>query len=399
MTKETGSKGKTGLIIAIVAILIFGGITAYNYRKFKTQKTEEVIREEMVPVEVALVEKRPLAWILDQTGDIRPMVQVDVYPKIAGRIIERLLAERGDFIKKGKVVAILEDRTIKAQLREAKAGLRAAKAKLNEVEINLVLIRKDQARLKDLVKTHAISQQKMDQIDTQYNAALAGKELAIAQIEKAEATLARINILYKDHSVYAPVSGYVSARYIDQGAMSNRSQPIIRISDEATEKIVTTVTEQDYPHIKKGMETEIRVDAFPEKIFKGFVSIINPTLDPTTRTGEIEIHVPNKDLFLRSGMFAHIRIHLGVKEGLVIPRSASNRLPGTGSYYVYLIKDNKAVMKNIKTGVFQENYMEVREGLKQGEKVVIKGQNRLKDGLPVKIVGQSSIINPNGGGK
>ena len=399
MTKETGSKGKTGLIIAIVAILIFGGITAYNYRKFTTQKAEEVIREERVPVEVALVEKRPLAWILDQTGDIRPMVQVNVYPKIAGRIIERLLVERGDFIEKGKVVAILEDRTIKAQLREARAGLKAAKAKLNAVEINMVLIRKDQARLKDLVKTHAISQQKMDQIDTQYNAALAGKELAIAQIEKAEATLAKIKILYKDHSVYAPVSGYVSARYIDQGAMSNRSQPIIRISNEATEKIVTTVTEQDYPHVSKGMEAEISVDAFPQKIFKGFVSIINPTLDPATRTGEIEIYVPNKNLLLRSGMFAHVRIHLGMREGLVVPRAGLSRLPGTGSYYVYLIEENKAVLKNIRIGVFQENYVEIREGLKQGEKVVIKGQNRLKDGLPVKIVGQPSIVNPDGGDK
>ncbi|MBW2000584.1 MAG: efflux RND transporter periplasmic adaptor subunit, partial [Deltaproteobacteria bacterium] len=127
---------------------------------------------------------------------------------------------------------------------------------------------------------------------------------------------------------------------------------------------------------------------FPGKVFKGEISVINPTLDPATRTGQIEIHIPNKDLTLRSGMFAHIRLALGEKQALVIPKDGLNRLPGTGSYFAYVVEDGKAVMKNIKIGMIQGTYVEVTEGLKEGEQVVVKGQNRLKDGTRVRVQGE-----------
>ncbi|MBW2598767.1 MAG: efflux RND transporter periplasmic adaptor subunit, partial [Deltaproteobacteria bacterium] len=160
----------------------------------------------------------------------------------------------------------------------------------------------------------------------------------------------------------------------------------IRISSETEVKIVTTVTEKDFPHVRKGMECEITVDAFPDRIFKGIISVINPTLEPATRTGEIEIFVPNKDKLLRSGMFAHVRLYLGGKSTLVVNRDTLNRLPGTGNYYVYVVQKDKAVLKNVETGFTQGNYVEVTNGLTEGEKVVVKGQNRLKDGVSVVVV-------------
>ena len=172
--------------------------------------------------------------------------------------------------------------------------------------------------------------------------------------------------------------------------MSSVTQPIIRISSEERVKVVTTVTEKDFPHVKRGMECKITVDAFPDMIFRGNVSIINPTLDPATRTGEIEIFIPNKDRVLRSGMFAHIKLYLSERSALVINRDALNRLPGTGSYYVYIVQNGRAVLKNVKTGIAQGNYVEITDGLTEGEQVVVKGQNRLKDGVPI-IVEQGSV--------
>jgi multidrug efflux pump subunit AcrA (membrane-fusion protein) len=110
--------------------------------------------------------------------------------------------------------------------------------------------------------------------------------------------------------------------------MSDTKKPIVRISAEKTVKITTGVSEQDYPYIKKGMKAEISVDAFPQKTFQGAVAVINPTLDPATRTGEIEIYVPNEDLVLRSGMFAFIRLQLGNREALTIDKDGLLRLPG-----------------------------------------------------------------------
>ncbi len=133
------------------------------------------------------------------------------------------------------------------------------------------------------------------------------------------------------------------------------------------------------------MKAEITVDAFPGKVFEGFLSIINPTIDPATRTAEIEIYIPNEKYELRSGMFARVKLYLGEREALVVPAESLCKMPGTGSYYVYTVKDNKAVLKNVKTGITQNNFTEIIEGLTEKELVVTRGQNRLYDGAQVSI--------------
>jgi len=385
MEREKTRKGSLGFVIAVIAILVFGAITAHNYWKFRTHKEEKIKKNIVVPVETEPARIMKLDWDLEQMGDIRPLREVYVNPKVAGKIIQKIPVEKGDFVRKGALIAVLEKDIIRAQIRGARAGLISAKARLKEVAANLDVIRKDRVRLERLLKKHAVSQQKMDQIDARFKAAQASKKLATAQIEKAKASLNLLDILLKDHDVRSPIAGYVSARYVDAGAMCDTKKPIVRISDEETLKIVTAVSEEDYPHIKKGMEAEVRVDAFPGRIFKGSVSVINPTLDPATRTGQVEIHVPNRDLLLHSGMYSNIHLHLGTRSALVIPKDGLNRLPGTGSFYVYVVKKGRAILKNIKVGLMQGDLVEVKEGLKQGEQVVIKGQNRLKDGMRVRV--------------
>ncbi len=386
MPDHSRPKEKVGLAIALIAIIIFAGIASYNYWKYKHLKAEKAQRSEIIPVEIAPAQLRSLKQVLELTGDIRPFMEVYVHPKIPGRVIEKIFVERGNSVKKGTLIATLEKDTIKAQIQEARARLASAKARLNEVEANLNLIQKDRHRLENLFRKNAVSRQKLDQVNAKYEALLATKRLALAQIESAKASVRVLQIMLKDHDICSPIAGHVSARYMDAGNMSDTRKPIVRISMENSLKIVTTVTEKDYPLIKKGMEAEIRVDAFPHRVFKGMLSVINPTLDPATRTGEIEIQVDNKDLTLHAGMFAHVRLSVGEREALVIPRDGLNRLPGTGSYYVYLVKHGKALLKNIQIGEIQGNYAEVTDGLKEGDLVIVKGQNRVRDGSLIKVI-------------
>ena len=374
MENKTVKKGKTGTIIALTAILIFGGFAVYNYVKFKVQKKAEIKTMENIPVQVAESKIMNLKSILEQTGDIRPIIEVDVYPKAGGKIIEKLLVEKGDFVKTGALIAVLEKDTVEAQVAQAMAAIEVSEA-------NLDVLEKDHIRIEYLYKEKAAAKQRLDHINARLKAAK-------AQLKHSQETLKQLEILYREHRIYAPVKGYVSARYVDRGAMSDTKKPIIRISSEERLKIVTSVTEKDFPHVKKGMKVEIMVDAFPGRVFNGTVSIINPTLDPATRTGEIEIHIPNKDLTLRSGMFAHIRLYLRERKGMVILSDALINVPGTGNYYVYVVENACAVQKNIKTGISQGEYTEVVSGLKAGEQVVVKGQNRLRDGVAVVVEGQ-----------
>ncbi len=387
MKKNTASKGKTGLVIALIIMFVFGTVTVYSYWKFKTRQKTQVADKNPIPVETVTATIRRLHVTLEQTGDIRPRLEVNVPPKISGKIIESILVEKGDFVENGALIATLDDEMIRAQIREGEAALSSANAKLIEVEAQLTLLGKDRRRIAKLVKTRAMSQQKLDQINSQYEAALAGKKVALALIERAQASVNLLKILHKDHQVVSPIAGYISARYVDAGSMSDAKKPIVRVSDEKIVKIITSVSEQDYPSIKKGLKAEIRVDAFPHKVFQGTVAVINPTLDPTTRTGEFEIFVPNEDLTLRSGMFANIRLQLGNRTAVTIDKDALLRLPGTGSYYVYTVQNSRAVLKNIQIGLIQANLAEIKAGLAAGEQVIVKGQNRVKDGLPVTVKG------------
>lgn len=370
-------KVKKGLIVALALIVIFGGFTVFNVIKLKKKKMMREEKVTVVPVEVTKSRLMNLKWTLEEVGNIKPELEVNVYPKVSGKIIRKLPVERGDYVKRGKLLAVLENNTIKAQVEEAEALLESAK-------IQRDLLEKDCVRYEKLHREKALAKQRLDHIRAEY-------ESAKKNVKRLKASLEQLKILYGNHRIYAPISGYISARYVDEGAMSSVQKPIVHISCEKEERIVTTVTEKEFPHIKKGMNVEITVDAFPDRIFRGTISIINPTIDPVTRTGEIEIHISNKELVLRSGMFAHIKIDMGGKRVLAIPRDTLCKIPGTGSYFVYVVQTtapthHSAVLKNIKVGMMEENYAEVIEGLKENDLVVIKGQSRLKDGTMVKII-------------
>lgn len=378
-------KSKTGIIIALILILLIAGFAAFSYVRHSEKKKVTVDKTETLPVQVAEARLTNLKRVLELTGEIKPAAVVDVYPKVPGKIIEKILVETGDHVSKGDLIAVLEDSTIRAQLEEATAGLAAAEAGLGQSEANLELLEKDLSRMEELYKAEAIPKQQLDQINAQYKAAVEARKLAGAQVERARAVLNQLQILYGEHKIYAPLSGFVAARYAEQGSLTSTSQPVIRISREDELKIACSVTEKDFPLLKKGMKAEVTVDALPGRVFEGMVSVISPTIDPATRTAQIEIRIPNEKYELRSGMFARIKLYLGEREALTVPTEAVNKMPGTGSYYVYVVENNKAVLKNVKTGVTQGNFTEIVDGLTEKELVVTRGQNRLYDGARVSI--------------
>jgi HlyD family secretion protein len=425
--KKMVFKSKTGIIIAFILILLIVGFATFNYVRHSEKKEVTVNQTETIPVQVADATFMNLQQILELTGEIKPAAMVDVHPKIGGEIIKKIGVETGDYVKKGDLIAVLGDETIKAQLEEAAAGLAAARAGLRQSEAslqaaganfesskanlktskaNLELIKKERFRVESLYQAGAVPEQELDRINSQhevaeaqYNAAeaqsnaaeaqqkaaLETKNLAITQIDRAKAALKQLQIVHGEYKIYAPISGFVAARYMEQGDRANPAQPVIRISQEDELKIVCSVTEEDFPHLKKGMKAEITVDALPGKVFKGEVSVISPTIDPATRTAGIEIHVPNKKYELRSGMFARIKLYLGERKALAVPTESLNKMPGTGSYFVYVVENDKATLKNVKTGLTQGDFTEITDGLTEKNLVVIRGQNRLYDGARVSI--------------
>ena len=379
------------LLVGLILVIIGLGVSYQVYKLYQRSQHREKKLEVKVPVKVSKVQHRQMTWKLNLIGNIKPKQEVNVYPKIAGEILEKLLVEKGDRVKKGQLIGVIEKETITAKLNQAKAALNVARANLAQIEANLKSIEKDYKRIKRLYIQKAVSKQRLDHITAQYDATLAAKKSALAQIKQAEATLKEVQIRYHDHTIYAPISGVITARYVDEGAMMDIKKPIVRITDDSIVKVNVAINEKDLPYVKIGQIAYIKVDAYPDKVFKGEVKVINPRIDPATRTALIEIHIQNPKRLLKAGMFTHVNLILGKKLVLAVPKDALQKMPATGVYYLFVVDKNKiAHMRNVKTGISEGNFVEIIKGLKRGELVVTYGQNRLKEGLAVEIVGEET---------
>lgn len=378
--------------VIFIILIVLGCFVAI--RGILGSKKEVTVMEKdlnVVPVAVEKAVKRSLGLKIHLVGDLKSIQEVNVYPKIPGKVIQRIYVEKGDWVKEGQLLASLEKDAILAQIRQTEALHKAALSKIKEVEANLRLVKADRERFERLYKEGAVPKQRLEYIQTQDLALEETLSAAKDQAESLKASLEVLNVTLNDHDIKAPMEGYISNRYVDEGTLSDTKVPIIRISQDRVLKVISYVTEKDFPGIRKGMDVDITVDAYPDKVFKGKIEVINPTIDPLTRSGLVEIWVENEDLILRSGMFAKIVVNAGRKEALSVPKEALNRIPGTNTYFVFVSDGKNAVLRNVKVGLEEEQWVEVIEGVREGEPVVIKGQNRLKDGAQIKVVGKEEL--------
>jgi len=195
---------------------------------------------------------------------------------------------------------------------------------------------------------------------------------------------------YELARVESPISGILGKTLLDKGAnilpsagLSSGTALAIVVNME--EMIVRLdIPEADIPYVKKGLKSLLKVDAYPEENFQGEVTKVSEVVDPATRTLPIEITIPNPDHRLKSGMFARIRIIASqLKERLVILQDGL--VQELGVSYVFVVEDHTAKKKKVTLGVKEDNKVEILEGLKEGQKVIIFGQQGLKDGSSVEI--------------
>ncbi len=368
---ETGQKSNKRTIFAWLIILTCIGVAAYNYYRAKNVTKKKVQKEVQVPVAVARARFGTIDMTVKTIGDLYPARQVDIFAKIPGKVIEKIFVEKGDHVNAGQIVAVLEKKQIEAAMNRARAAVDAARTKLE-------LLETDRRRIQVLYEKEAISKQKLDHIEAETKAARAA-------LKQAKASLAEISVTYADHDVRSPISGVVSERFVDAGNLSGSKIPILRITDESSLKLRASFPEKVFGKIRPGLKVFFSVDAYPDKKFPATVSIKYPDIDPVTRSGRIEINVDNTQGLLAPGMFADTLIFMGTKKCLLVPAESLLRMPGTGSSYVFVAMGQVAREVNVEAGDSQGNMTEIRSGLKEGDMVIVKGQNRLRDNTRIRI--------------
>jgi RND family efflux transporter MFP subunit len=320
------------------------------------------------------------------TGSLRAKEQVDVSPKIAGRLVS-ILVDTGHPVTQGALIAQIEDDEIRQQVERSKAAIAVVEATIAQREAELGNAKVELERKKQLIDAGVLSRMELDALEMRHRVAMSQVELARAQKRQSEAERRELDIRQSQTRIYSPVTGLVAKRHAHPGAMINPGTSIVTVVSVSPMVIEAKASERDIARIKRGLPVTVTVDSLPGQRFTGRVMRISPLLDAQTRNGLVEIEIPNRGGTLKGEMFARVELDLGgARETTLLPRDAlvyRGDQPG-----VYVIESEKAKFIALETGQTQEDKVEVISGLKAGDAVVTRGSNLLKDGDRVRVMGK-----------
>jgi membrane fusion protein (multidrug efflux system) len=291
---------------------------------------------------------------LEAVGTARANEQVTLSAPVTQRI-ERINFEDGGYVAAGQVIAVLRQGEQAAQLADAQARGREAQQQLDRLQA-----------LRDRgFATRAA-------VDTQ---------VALAASAQAQAAEARATIA--DRVVRAPFGGYASLRILSPGAVITAGTPIATISDIGRIKLDFPVPETALAAVREGQGIEARVAAYPDRRFRGTIDTIDPVVDPATRSVQVRAVLANTDRTLKPGMLMTVTIDLARRTSPAVPELA---VAGSGAEkFVFLIgQDDVAQRTPVTTGLRRDGLIEVRSGVKPGQRVVGEGVVKVSDKMKLR---------------
>lgn len=398
------------VVIVIVALLALAGVVVYN-RSGETPASDPGagggyqpggrggagggVRPPM-PVEFAEATRKPVAEQILVVGNLIGEATVEVVPRVNGRL-QSVNVKLADPVRRGQIIARVEDREIQEQVRQAEASYQVSQASIRQREADLKLAKTNLERSESLYQRQLLPQQTFDDTQARYEAAQAQLDLARAQFEQAKARLDELKITLSNTLIVSPVDGFVGKRFLDPGAFASTNAPVASVVDISRVRMVANLVERDVRRIQTGTPARVEVDAFPGETFKGRVSRIAPVFDPATRTAEMEIEVPNPDFRLKPGMYARVQLTVDVRpNALTVPRSAVVALEGKNGVFVAVKPEAPqpaatssgasqgpamtARFLPVETGIRDGESIEITSGLDAGAQVITTGAGALKDG-------------------
>ena len=202
---------------------------------------------------------------------------------------------------------------------------------------------------------------------------------------KYNVTRSQYNNLLENTILRSPISGVITARNYDKGDMYT-GQPLYVVQQITPVKLYVGVSESDYTKVKKNDKVTLTADALPGKTFTGRIARIFPTMQASTHTFTVEVNVTNADRQLRPGMYSRVTINFGATHNVTVPDGSVVKQQGSGVRTVFVLQEDGTVKEAVVTlgRHFDEKY-EILSGLKEGDKVVVKGQSSLRNGEKVNV--------------
>jgi RND family efflux transporter MFP subunit len=324
-----------------------------------------------VPVRTVPVETRDLEDVLVLTGTLRPRAQVSLVAEVAARLV-RVVRDEGSRVGAGEVLAALDETDFRLSNDRARATIQLAEA-------NRAHAQAEKERAEQLLKTGGITDK--DRLAADVNLQVAEASLAHARAEAAIVAqqLARTVIR-------APFAGRVARRQADPGAMLAVGTPVFTFVEDSVLEFRAAVPSSSYHKVKVGAPAQVKVDSLPGLSVTGRVARLTPLVDERNRSFEVVVEVPGNPALV-GGLFARAEVRTGQVSGaLVVPPAALVRDGGKpGEAETFVVAQGQAHKRTVTLGVEGPDAVQVSQGLRAGDVVVLDPPVALADGAAVEI--------------
>lgn len=345
------------VIIIFLIIIVLAFAVSAKKDIVKTAKKNS-IKENTAPINIVSLKlsPKPIKDRINLPGLVKPWVQTVVSTEVTGLILDKKIVQ-GSFIKKGDIIANIDSAKYLNAYNAAKASYKSALA--------------SKKRLSSLYSAQLSNKSDLDNITAQAANYLASMKVAALDLEKC--------------NIKAPVSGIINHTYIEEGSFMDIGVPVAEIIQIDKVKVIVGIPESDISQVRNLNKFEVKFDALKGQVFNAKKHYISKTTSSLARLYDLEITIPNGNHKILPGMFGRVEIVKQTIKGAVsVPLYSI--IDSDKESYVYIVKKNIAYKQIIKTGI-QEGWMiEVTEGLKINDELIIVGQRNVSDGQSVNIV-------------
>jgi membrane fusion protein (multidrug efflux system) len=340
-----------------MAILLCAAVIA----EVGCQKQEQQVpKEVVVNIRVWTAEKRSLQPFVESVGTLKAYEEVIVSSEVDG-ILKSIRVQEGSAVTQGQLIAEIKETDYRLDTERAAVALKQAEA-------SLAYAKQEYERKEALYRKDLVAKQQFDDVVSR---------LVLSQGDVAHEKLAKT-------SIYAPMAGTVKEKRVTAGEYVRNGTFLVSIVRTDMLKLSFTITEKDVGSLRVGQDVAFTVDAFPGREFRALLKTIYPSLEEKTRSLQLEAVLTNADQSLKPGLFARVTLYTGAARGTVVaPITAL--LYDNSRTKLFVVEGNRAKEREVKIGRKYGEFMEITEGLKEEEIVVIVGQNNLMEGVLVNV--------------
>jgi len=368
------------LVCGIVVIVLF---TAGCSREQPKEATTQDSTEQAIAISTKPVATREVRRTVEMVGTLGGWEEVTISNEAPG-IIQQVMVDLGDKVKKGQRLVLLDPREAKLALAQAEANLQAAKKALTQAQAEWRDADINLKRIKELHSEGIIATSQLDVAQTRFDAIEAQVRAREADIDRYQAMVDFAHKRLSDTEVLAPIAGEVRQRLVSSGEAVKEKTPLFQLVITEPLKFQGTVPERFAPDIKMEQPVDLQVEAFADRVFPGRVLRVSPAVDAQTRSLSLEIKVPNAQGMLKPGFFAKGQILTGVDPHAVFaPEEAVYTFVGITKAFV--VQDGTVQERQVKTGSRKEGWVEITEGLQNGEIVATSNLPQLYQGAKITV--------------